>query len=54
MLLNKHFIYLGCEGVKGIIMGYLRYITFYVKTKIVADFQICISVPLKFPNREES
>ena len=52
MFVNKHFTYLTCEYLKtcGIfIFGNLwKLVAFYfhVKTKILWDFQICISVPL--------
>ena len=35
------------QKVKGVLMWNLRHIIFYMKTKILADFQICISVPLR-------
>ena len=34
------------QKAKGVIMRNLRYIIFYVKTKILTDFHICISAPL--------
>ena len=34
------------QKAKGAMMRSLRHIIFYVKTKILTDFHICISVPL--------
>ena len=48
MFVNKLFTYLAflSQKVKGVLMRNFLYIYFHMKTKIVEDFQICISVPL--------
>ena len=51
MFVNKHFIYLGCvpyisESKQYYIAKPSAYY-FYVKTKVLTDFHICISVPLR-------
>ena len=35
------------QKVKGVLMWNLSHIIFHTKMKILADFQICISVPLR-------
>ena len=35
------------QKAKGVIMRNLRNVVFYVKTKILTDFHICISLPLR-------
>ena len=50
MFVNKHFTYLNCELVsksKKCLNVKSPVCYFHMKTKILADFQVCISVPLK-------
>ena len=48
MLVNKLFTYLTCVCLKTykVFLMWISSTYFHVKTKILADFQICISVPL--------
>ena len=49
MFVNKLFTYLTCAYLKKLKMFYsdISKNYFQIKTKILEDFQICISVPLK-------
>ena len=50
MFVNKLFIYLTCEIKKSKKCFNVKSSPYYfhIKTKILADFQICISVPLRY------
>ena len=52
MFVNKHFAYLKAAYFKMwkmlAIMHNLRDDIFYMKTNVLQDFHICISVPLRF------
>ena len=49
MFVNKHFTYLGCVYLKrNCYNAKPSAYYFYMKTKIVVDFHICINVPSNF------
>ena len=49
MFVNRHFAYLKCaRKAKGVIMRNLHGTIFYMKTNVLQDFYICMSVPLKY------
>ena len=49
MFVNKTFTHLTCAESKRCFNVKSSIYYFHMKTKILADFQICISVPLKYP-----
>ena len=49
LFVNRHFIYQGCGYLKKYTVLYCE--TFGMNTKILVDFYICISVPLKLKIR---
>ena len=52
MFVNKLFTYLTCANFKSRCFNVKSSLHYYhMKAKILADFQICISVPLKELNR---
>ena len=50
LFVNKHFIYQGCGYLKKYTVLYCE--NFGMNTKILVDFYICISVPLKLNKSE--
>ena len=53
MFVNKLFIYLTCAYLKSKRCFHVKLSTYYfhIKMKILADFQICISLPLILTNK---